>query len=272
MPASELPPHPVIQKIEALGRHTIRLVDSIGFGTSLLYQAGYWLLLGHRRQQPVRLAPIVVQMMEIGIRAIPIIALVSLTIGLMLAIQGINALKGFGAEQQVTFGVALSVVREFSPLMTGILVAGRSGAALAARLSTMTIHNEVDALRVMGINPIRFLVVPNLLAMLIMLPSLTWLSDLIALGGAGLYITTDLGISFGRYLQQILYIVSTADVVHGLGKSLVFGFLITIVGVVNGSSVTGGAEGVGRVTTNSVVHAILAIILADLLIVFMMTR
>ncbi len=272
MPASESPPHLVIQKIGTLGRNTVRLIDAIGFGASLLYQTAYWLLLGRRRSQPVHLAPIVAQMMEVGIRAIPIISLVSLTIGLMLAIQGIDALKDFGAKQQVTLGVTLSVVREFSPLITGILIAGRSGAALAARLSTMTIHNEVDALRVMGINPIRFLVVPNLIAMLIMLPTLTLLSDLVALSGAGLYITTDLGISIGRYVQQTVQFLHVGDVLHGLGKSVVFGALITLVGVINGSSVTGGAEGVGRVTTNSVVHSILAIILADLLIVFMMTR
>ena len=272
MPASEISTHPLIQKVEALGRNTVRLIDSIGFGASLLYQAGYWLLLGHRRNQPVHLIPVVSQMMEIGIRAIPIIALVSLTIGLMLAIQGIHALKGFGAEQQVTLGVALSVVREFSPLITGILVAGRSGAALAARLSTMTIHHEVDALRVMGINPVRFLVAPNLVAMLIMLPALTLLSDLIALGGAGFYINTDLGITIERYIQQTVLFLNTGDVLHGLVKSVAFGALITLVGVVNGSSVTGGAEGVGRVTTNSVVHSILAIIMADLIIVFLLTR
>lgn len=272
MPTSENSSHIVIQKIEALGRQTSLMVESIGFGASLLYEAGYWILLGRRKNQPVQLAPIAAQMMEIGIRAIPIIAVVSVTIGLMLAIQGIDALKDFGAEQQVTLGVALSVVREFSPLITGILIAGRSGAALAARLSTMTIHQEVDALRVMGINPIRFIVVPNLIAMLIMLPALTLLSDLIALSGAGLYITTDLGISFDRYVLQIAQFVHVGDILHGLGKSVVFGMLITLVGVVNGSSVTGGAEGVGRVTTNSVVHSILAIILADLIIVFMLTR
>ncbi|GJL55050.1 MAG: ABC transporter [Nitrospirales bacterium] len=272
MPSTNLPSHPVIRKVEALGQRTIQVIDAIGFGASLLYQTGYWLLLGRRYHQVVRLAPIVEQMMEIGIRAIPIIVLVSLTIGLMLAIQGVHALKTFGAEQQVTYGVALSVVREFSPLMTGILVAGRSGAALAARLSTMTIHSEVDALRVMGINPVRFLVVPNLIAMLIMLPALTWLSDLIALTGAGLYITTDLEISFSRYLQQTMYILRIDDVLHGVSKSVVFGALITLVGVMNGTSVTGGAEGVGRVTTHSVVHSILAIILADLLIVFILTR
>ena len=198
MPTPEHSSHVVIQKVEALGRHTSQIVDSIGFGASLLYEAGYWILLGRRRNQPVHLAPIAAQMMEIGIRAIPIIAIVSVTIGLMLAIQGIDALKDFGAEQQVTLGVALSVVREFSPLITGILVAGRSGAALAARLSTMTIHQEVDALHVMGINPIRFwwfrICSP---CSSCSRPSRCYptLSRCVELE---LYITTDLGISVGR--------------------------------------------------------------------------
>lgn len=272
MPTSDHPPHFLLKKVESLGRSTTHWVDSLGFGVSLLYETAFWVLMGHRRHQPVRVALIFAHMMEIGIQAVPIVMILSLTIGLMLAIQGIDALKDFGAEHQVTLGVALSVTREFAPLITGILVAGRSGSALAARLSTMMINNEVDALRVMGINPVRYLVVPSLLAMIVMLPALTLLSDLVALTGAGLYITGDLGISLGMYVNQTVQFLDSGDVLHGLTKSVAFGALITLVGVVNGSSVTGGAEGVGRVTTNAVVHSILAIILADLIIVFILTR
>ena len=272
MAESEISPHPIIEKIESLGRCTIRFVDAIGFGGSLLSQSCYWVFLGWQKRQSIHFSSMVTHMMEIGIRAIPIVAMMSLTIGLMLAMQGIDALRDFGAEQQVTLGVALSVVREFSPLITGILVAGRSGAALAAKLGTMTIHQEIDALQIMGISPVRFLVVPNLLAMIFMLPALTLFSDLIALGGAGFYITSDLEISFHRFLQQTVHFLHVDDVLHGLGKSVVFGMLITLVGVINGSSVKGGAEGVGRVTTNAVVHSIIAIIMMDLLMVFILTR
>ena len=263
---------PVFQKIEALGHMTTRWVDSLGFGATVFYQSAFWICLGRRRHQQVRLLPIVSQMREIGISALPIISLLSMTIGLMLAIQGIDALKDFGAEHQVTFGVTLSVVREFAPLITGILIAGRSGSAFAARLSTMTINNEVDALRVMGVNPMRFLVVPTLVAMTIMVPALTLWADLIALFGAGLYITADLGISMATYLSHTAIYLGTTDVLHGLGKSLVFGILITLVSAVHGSSVSGGAEGVGRVTTRAVVDSILAIIVADLILVFVLTR
>ena len=262
----------ILQQIEALGRVTTKWVETLGFGATLVYQSIFWICWGGRRKQQVRLGPIISQMMEVGILALPIISLVSVTIGLMLAIQGIDALKDFGAEHQVTYGVALSVVREFAPLITGILIAGRSGSAFAARLSTMTINHEIDALRVMGINPVRFLVVPCLVAMMIMVPSLTLWADIVGLLGAGLYISSDLGISMGTYIAQTMTYLESDDVLHGLGKSLVFGVLITIVGVVNGSSVTGGAEGVGKVTTRAVVHSILAIILGDLLIVFLLTR
>lgn len=265
-------PNFILQKVESLGRRTMRWVDSVGFGATLLGQAFFWVFLGTRRSQPVRMAPIVSQMIEVGIRALPIVSILSLAIGVMLAIQGIDALKDLGAEHQVTFGVARSVVREFAPLITGILIAGRSGSSLAARLSTMMINNEVDALRVMGINPIRFLVVPSLIALVIMLPALTLWSNLVMLFGAGLYTTAELGISMGLYVHQTLEYINVNDLLHGLGKSIVFGVLITLVGVVNGSSVTGGADGVGHVTTNAVVHSILALILADMIIVFLATR
>jgi phospholipid/cholesterol/gamma-HCH transport system permease protein len=194
------------------------------------------------------------------------------TIGIMLALQGIDGLRKFGAQDQVVFGVALGITREFAPLITGILVAGRSGSALAARLATMTISQEVDALRSMGVDPVRFLVVPALLAMVVMVPALVIMADLVGLFGAGLYIAPEIDITMTTYMNQVIDSISSDDVFHGLAKSAIFGVLITIVGIVDGSSVTGGAEGVGRVTTSSVVHGISAIILTDMIFVFAATR
>ncbi len=257
---------------ERVGRSTASSLDSFGFGATLIGQSLYWILMGRRRKQVVRAAPIFVEAMEIGIRAIPIITMLTGTIGIMLALQGIYSLAQFGAESQVTFGVAIGVTREFAPLITGILIAGRSGSALAARLGTMTISNEVDALRVMGVNPVRYLVVPSLVAMLVMMPALVIWADFVALAGAGLYITAELGMTMGAYIDAVLESLTVDDVVHGVTKSALFGVLITIVGVVDGSSVTGGAEGVGKVTTRSVVHGITAIVLTDMLFVFAATR
>ena len=164
------------------------------------------------------------------------------------------------------------MTRECAPLITGILVAGRSGSALAARLGTMTINQEIDALQVMGVNPIRFLVVPSLLGMLIMLPALVIWADVVSLLGAGLYISADLGMTLDTYIDQTLTLLSAADVLTGLQKSLIFAVLITVIGIADGASVEGGAEGVGRVTTNAVVHGIPAIVLVDMIFAFATTR
>jgi phospholipid/cholesterol/gamma-HCH transport system permease protein len=169
-------------------------------------------------------------------------------------------------------GIALSLTREFSPLIIGILIAGRSGSALAARLSTMTINQEVDALRAIGVNPVRFLVAPALLAMVVMVPALTMWSNLVALGGAGLYVSAALDISFAAYVTNTLTVLTPGDLLHGLGKSLIFAVLIAIIGAVNGSLVKGGAEGVGRATTRSVVHSISAIVVADMVAGFLLTQ
>ncbi len=272
MAASEDSLPGAVRSVESVGRSTARGVESVGYGASLVWQSIYWLLLGRRHGQTVRSKPIFAEMMEIGIRAVPIVSLLSATIGVMLALQGIYQLKRFGAESQVVLGVAFGMTREFAPLITGILVAGRSGSALAARLGTMTISQEVDALRVMGINPVRFLVVPSLLAMVIMLPALVLWADLVSIFFAGLYISAELGMTMTAYVGQTLDLLGPDDVMHGLYKSLIFAVLITTVGIVDGSSVTGGAEGVGRVTTNSVVHGITAIVLTDMLFTFATTR
>jgi phospholipid/cholesterol/gamma-HCH transport system permease protein len=220
----------------------------------------------------VRVAPVFAEMMEIGVRAIPIVSVLAATIGAMLAIQGIDTLRTFGAEQQVVVGIALSITREFAPVITGILVAGRSGSALAARLGTMTINQEIDALVVMGINPVRFLAAPALLAMLVMLPSLTFLADFVGLLGAGIYVSLDLGISMAAYWDQTRAVLDVDDLLHGLYKSVLFAILVTVIGVVNGGSVSGGAEGVGRATTRSVVQSIAAIVIADMVVAFLLTR
>lgn len=258
--------------VEGLGRATIGAVKEFGYGAALFFESLYWLAVGRRWRQPVRMSSVVSEMMQIGILALPIVTILSMTIGIMLAIQGIHTLRLFGAESRVTVGIALSITREFAPLITGILVAGRSGSALAARLGTMNINQEIDALRVMGINPVRFLVAPSLIAMVAMVPLLTFWADIVGLLGAGIYVGIDLGISLGAYTDEVLNVTSVGDLTHGLVKSLIFAALITLVAVVNGASVSGGAEGVGRATTRSVVQAIAAILITDMLFVFIVTR
>lgn len=262
----------MVRFLERVGRRTLGGVEAFGTCGVLVGESLFWLFAGPRLGQPVRIGSVFAQMMEIGVRAIPIVALMASTIGIMLAIQGIYTLRLFGAESRVVIGISLSVTREFAPLITGILVAGRSGSALAARLGTMTINQEIDALEVMGINPVRFLVVPALLAMVVMVPALTLFSDLVGLLAAGLYVGLDLGMSLAAYTDQTIDILSVDDLMHGLGKSLIFAVLIAVIGVANGASVSGGAEGVGKATTRAVVQSIMAIVVTDMLFAFVVTR
>lgn len=260
------------ESLDRLGRSAVRGIAEIGFGAFLFWKSVYWIVLGRRREQPMRIAAVFERCMEVGIRALPIVTMMSLTIGIMLAIQGIYTLRVFGAEEQVTIGVGISVVREFGPLITGILVAGRTGSSLAARIGTMRISQEVDALEVMGINPVRFLVAPALIAMVVMVPLLTLWADLMMLIGAGWYVSVDMGMSFAAYTDRIIEVVEIEDLMHGLYKAGLFSVLITLVGVINGANVEGGAEGVGRMTTRSVVLSISAIIVTDMIFAFITTR
>jgi phospholipid/cholesterol/gamma-HCH transport system permease protein len=269
---AETMPTRITRFLDRMGRGAVSAVSEVGLGAVLFAQSVFWIVLGRGRAQPVRIAATFERAMEVGIAAIPIITMMSLTIGMMLAIQGIYTLRVFGAEEQVTIGVGFSVVREFGPLITGILVAGRTGSSLAARIGTMRISQEIDALQVMGINPVRFIVAPALIAMAIMVPVLTFWADLVMLAGAGWYISVSLGMSMAAYVDRIVEIVKVNDLLHGLSKSVLFSILITLVGVINGANVTGGAEGVGRMTTRSVVLSISAIIVTDMVFAFITTR
>jgi phospholipid/cholesterol/gamma-HCH transport system permease protein len=258
--------------IERFGRICVELVEEFGYYLALVVESAYWIAWGWLRRQPVRLTATAQQMVEIGLAGLPIVFMLSFAIGVMLAIQGIHTLKQFGAETQVVLGIALSVTREFGPLITGILVAGRSGSALAARIGTMTVNQEIDALRVMGINPVRYLVAPVLIAMILMLPLVTLFSDLAALFGGAVFCRLELGLSFAAYWDQTTSFITTDDLMQGLWKSLVFAVLIALVGVTNGFMVSGGAEGVGKATTRAVVLAISYIVLADMLFTYFLNR
>ncbi len=269
---ADTPQTPVIHALERIGRTCVDQIEEFGYYLALTLEGVYWIVLGRRRRQPVRLVAAVEQMVEIGIAGLPIIFVLSFAIGVMLAIQGIHTLKQFGAETQVVLGIALSVTREFGPLITGILVAGRSGSALAARIGTMIVNQEVDALRVMGINPVRYLVSPVLLAMVIMLPIVTLFSDFAALLGGAVFCNLELGLSYAAYWDQTTGFITSDDVLQGLGKSVVFAVIIALVGVTNGFLVSGGAEGVGKSTTRSVVLAISYIVVADMMFTYFLNR
>ncbi|MDH5523918.1 MAG: ABC transporter permease [Desulfobulbaceae bacterium] len=257
---------------EQLGRRAMLGLEELGYVMVLLAESIGWLFLGHSRRQPVRAAAIFHEAMQIGVQAIPIVSMLCFAVGVMLAIQGIETLKTFGAESKVVIGIALSVTREFSPLIVAVLVAGRSGSAIAARIGTMQESQEIDALRVIGISPIRYLAAPLMVATLIALPTLTILGDFVGLFGGAIFTAIKLNITISTYFLRCIEILTLEDVGQGLVKSVVFAFIISLVGISNGFQVKGGAEGVGRATTRSVVLSISLIILADMIFTFFMNR
>ena len=243
----------VLRPLTKLGRSSTAAIAGLGYAGFLLLESLYFAFWGWRRGQPVKLAAVFEQMRQVGVDAIPIVAMLSMTVGLMLGIQFMSALGEFGAESEVVIAVAKSVTREFGVLITGILIAGRTGSSLAARIGSMQVSQEVDALAVIGIEPVRYLVAPALIAMLVMLPVLTIISDAVALFGAALYCSPILDISVSAYLVQTLQSLEPFDIMQGVLKSIVFALLITLVGVSTGFGVSGGAEGVGRATGSALI-------------------
>jgi len=202
-------------------------------------------------------------MEKTGVDALPIVGLISFLLGLIMAFMSSVQLRQFGANIYVASLVSLAMVRELGPIMTAIIVAGRSGSAFAAEIGTMKISEEVDALFTMGFDPVRFLVVPKIVATIIVVPFLTLFSDLCAILGGLVVGVFMLDLTANAYISQTIKTLSLFDVFWGLLKSGVFALLITIVGCLRGFQVKGGAAAVGQATTSAVVTGIFLIILSD---------
>lgn len=209
-------------------------------------------------------------MQKVGVDALPIVGLISFLLGLIMAFMSSVQLAQFGANIYVASLVSLSMTRELGPIMTAIIVAGRSGSAFAAEIGTMKISEEVDALYTMGIDPHIFLVMPRLIATLLVMPLLTLFSDLFAILGGLLVGVSMLDLTFNGYLAQTIRTLDLFDVFWGFGKAGVFALLISWTGCLRGFQVEGGAAGVGRATTSAVVSSIFLIILSDSLLVVML--
>lgn len=254
------------------GERMVTAIQELGYIATLLVESIYWSVLGHRKKQSVRLSSIFSEAMQIGVNAAPIIVVLCFAVGVMLAIQAIETLKTFGAESKVIIGVALSVTREFSPLIVGVLVAGRSGSSITARIGSMKLAQEIDALSVIGINPVRYLLAPILLAMIVMVPTLTMLGNLAGIFGGAIFSIPSLDMSLGVYIQRTISVLSVDDIYQGLIKSVVFAVIIALIGASNGFRVRGGAVAVGRATTRSVVLSISCIVLADMVFTYFLNR
>lgn len=260
----ESPPSPPVGRMERIGESGLALYGGLVLLLVLVADTFAHTLgmLTHGRRG-IRQGAIVEQMVRIGLESLGIVCLVSLLVGLTVALQSAAQLRQFGANIFIVDLIGISMTREMGPLMTAIIVAGRSGSSIAAELATMTITEEIDALRAMGVQPVRFLVVPRFLAITATQPLLTTLANVCGIAG-GLFIgVTYLDLSPQMFLSRLMDSLALKDLLTGLVKSVSFAWIIVFIGAHRGFSVRGGAEGVGVATTGSVVQAIFAVIVAD---------
>ncbi len=262
----------------------VRLVEAVGFGTlaakrmvvgSVRFVGGMVYLLGDMlrwssrglltRSTRFSWTELAAQMVRVGVRSIPIIVLVEAFIGIILALQLAPTLEAYGQLERVADVVAISMFRELGPLIAAIVLSGFAGASIAAEIGAMVEAEEIKALRAHALNPIRFLVVPRVLATIIMLIGLTVLADVV--GTLGGFITSwkVLGVTPGVYIEYTRIALTLQDFLTGLVKAGVFGLLISLIACYEGLNVTGGAVGVGRATTSTVVKSIVALIASDCL-------
>jgi len=236
-----------------------QLLDLLFLASDLSWAA----LRGLLGRSGVRPGSLVEQAVGLGSSALPIVSLILFLIGAVSSLQAVAQLRKFGADIFVADLLAIGVTRELGPLMTAIIVAGRSGSAIAAEVATMKYTEELDALQTMSLDPLRFVAVPKLWAMMLCVPGLTIVADFIGiLGGVSIGVTV-MGFSPQTFFSQVLDSLFLRDVITGLVKSLSFAWAITVLGVFEGLSFRGGAAGVGRSTTAAVVKSITAIIVLD---------
>jgi phospholipid/cholesterol/gamma-HCH transport system permease protein len=245
------------------------LLKDIHDASKLINTTFHWTVISPFKGKGIRFKASVSEMVKAGYNSVPIVSVISLFVGVILALQAAYQLKRFGALLYVANLVGVSITRELGPILTAIIVSGRSGSAFAAEIGSMKAAEEVDALISMGINPVKFLVVPKLIALMIMLPALTVFSDCIGIFGGFLLSITALELHPYNYFQQTINALLIKDIVTGLIKAWAFGVVITLVGAYQGFKVEGGAEEVGRRTTASVVASIFLVIVFDLFFTFL---
>ena len=251
--------------LEGVGRAAAAIVEQVvallGFvGESAVALAGCV-----ARPARFRWRPILYNIRTAGFDALPIVGLLSFLLGIVVAYQGADQLRQYGANIFVADLVGLSMLREFAPLITAIIVAGRSGSAYAAQIGTMAVTEEIDAMRTLGIAPLDLLVLPKIIALMIALPLLTVFADVLGVFGGMIMARAQLGVGFGEFLERFVKAVSPTAYLIGICKAPVFAAIIAVVGCFQGFRTKGGADSVGRQTTRSVVQSIFLVIVCDAL-------
>ncbi len=247
------------------GRNTLTFLSDLGGISRLIRDALYWSVIAPFTGKGFRREAFFKECVEVGNRSLPIVALVMFSIGLVLALQSAYQLKNFGALMYTGALVSVSTARELGPLIVSIIIAGRIGAAIAAEIGTMRTAEEIDALDTMAINPVYFLVTPKFLALFFMVPCLVALGDLIGMFGGYFIGVTSLGIGSEIYIDKNFDALVVKDVVTGLIKSFFFAATVAFISCFKGLRVRGGAEAVGKATTDAVVISIVMIVVADCL-------
>lgn len=244
--------------IEYLGKTIVRFSEGLGQLLILLY-----LSFTHMVRPPFEIRNTFKQMLEIGVRSLPVVMVTAIFTGMVFALQTYTGFKRFGAEAVVGTVVALSMTRELGPVLTGLIVAGRAGAAMAAELGTMRVTEQIDALETLATNPVKYLVVPRFIAGILMLPALALVADLIGIAG-GYFVTVGLfDVSSVVYWKRTWNYLEVSDILNGLIKAGFFGASISIISCYKGFYTRGGAEGVGKATTGAVVLSSMTILISD---------
>ena len=241
-----------------IGNYAIRFVEEGGRIMILFAQTVSWTF-----RPPLQGREILKQMEEVGVRSFPVVVITAAFTGMVLALQSYTGFKRFGAETMVGTVVALSLTRELGPVLTGLMVSGRVGSAMAAELGTMRVTEQIDALHTLATNPIKYLIVPRFLAALIMLPILVIFADVIGILGGYLVSVQILGTNPTLYVRRTWNYLEFNDLYSGLLKAIFFGIIIATISCYQGFSAQGGAEGVGRATTKAVVLSSLAILISN---------
>lgn len=251
--------------LERIGRSSVQGLQQAVSWLSFLGETAVTAAGCVRHPARWRWRPILFNIRTAGVDALPIVGLLSFLLGIVVAYQAAEQLRRYGANIFVADLVGLSMLREFAPLMTAIIVAGRSGSAYAAQIGTMAVTEEIDAMRTMAIVPLEMLVLPKLVAMVVALPLLTVFADVMGVLGGMVMAQAQLDVGYADFLARFANAVSTNSLLVGVGKAPVFAAIIVVVGCYQGMATRGGADAVGRQTTRSVVQSIFFVIVADAL-------
>ena len=248
----------MIRFFEFTGKKFISIVEEFGKVMLLFLSAFLWIF-----RKPFRFRAIVKQMEFVGVNSITVILITGAFTGMVLALQTYYGFRMFGGESLVGATVTLSMTREIGPVFTALMVTGRAGSAMAAEIGTMRVTEQIDDLYTMSVSPTQYLIMPRILAATLMLPILTIISDFIGIVGGYLVGVELMKINSGIFVAKIIEFVDLADIFNGLIKSACFGLILSLIGCYKGFYTKGGAAGVGRATTQSVVYSSITILISD---------